>query len=93
MTITLPDEVVAIARDKARWEGNTVENFITRLITTEPLDYQLPETQSGIVRTREELEQKLMEGLDSLDRGEGIVVTPEFFEQLKRESLARLGLA
>ena len=43
------------------------------------------------IRSREQLDGLVQPGLDSLDRGEGIVLTNEWWEQERAQLVARLG--
>lgn len=86
MTITLPDNLVGVAQTRARENGfASVDAFFAKLVTHGVLDEPLIEFESEIpervrVKSRGELEQKLLQGLENRDRD--VVVTPEYFEQL-----------
>ncbi|HVK15616.1 MAG TPA: hypothetical protein VM533_01625 [Fimbriiglobus sp.] len=89
MTITLPDGLKAEAEAKAKAAGfPSVDTYVTSLILAdqpgEGEECDLPEPPQGasyVVNSREELEAKLLEGLNS----EPIPVTPEFWADLRRQ--------
>jgi len=43
------------------------------------------------IRSREQLDMLVQAGLDSLDRGEGITITDEWWEHGRSQLVARLG--
>jgi hypothetical protein len=89
MTITLPDAMKAEVEEKAKAAGfPSVDVYVASLIIADKPDedeeFDLPEPPPGasyVVNSREELEAKLLEGLNS---GPPIRVTPEFWADLRR---------
>ncbi len=89
MTITLPDSMRAEVEAKAKAAGfPSVEAYVASLIIADKPDESgesdMPEPPPGAsyaVNSREELEAKLLEGLNS---GPPIRVTPEFWEERQR---------
>jgi antitoxin ParD1/3/4 len=89
MTITLPDSMRAEVEEKAKAAGfASVDAYVASLIVADKPDESgesdVPEPPPGagyVVNSREELEAKLLEGLDS---GPPIPVTPEFWSDLQK---------
>jgi hypothetical protein len=82
MTITLPDEMREVLERNAKAAGfATVAEYVADLIHADESLASLPEPPPGAryaVNTREELEAKLLEGMD---RSGDVVAGPDFWEQ------------
>lgn len=95
MTICLPDEIATTAVAQAREAGYpTVDAYISRLVLEDSLDglpgdFDMPAPPERSFRNRAELEERLHEGMRSLERGEGIVITPEYFRKMREEARLR----
>lgn len=98
MTITLPDEMRAELEQRAKLGGfPSVEVYVAHvLLWSEPNaieddeDVELPPPPADadyVVNSREELERKLLEGLNS---GPAIPVTPEFWADLRKRVSERV---
>jgi antitoxin ParD1/3/4 len=81
--ISLPDTLSRYVEERVRegQYGDTGE-FIRELIQKDR-DEQLQEQRNS-------LEQELMTAADSLDRGEGADVTPEYWQELRHRARAQL---
>jgi hypothetical protein len=92
MTITLPDEMREELERKARDAGfASVDEYVADQLSTD--DIVLPDPPPGArysVRTREELEAKLLEGMN---REGDVVAGPGFWDDRRRaaEERARAG--
>jgi hypothetical protein len=79
MTITLPDEMREVLERNAKAAGfATVADYVADLIQSD--EVRVPEPPPGAryaVNTREELEAKLLEGMD---RSGDVVAGPDFWE-------------
>src|SRR4051794_7584356 len=92
----LPDSLRSFAEDQASKQGfSNVADFM-RSLATEALrrleqdtideteaDYGAPEEVT--VRSRKQLEEKLLEAVAEIERGEVVDVPPEYFKKLKAE--------
>lgn len=87
MTITLPDELREGAERKARAAGfDTVADYVCWLLQ-EPDETTNEYTPQDLgFESQEALDAHLQKSLDS---GPPILVTPEFWEQLRLDSAAR----
>lgn len=90
MTVKVP-EIIADMGEVKPPESVDVDSTGTPGSTLEY--YDIPGNEGCTVRTREELEAKLEEGYASLERGEGIVITPEYFEQLHERLRTKYGVS
>lgn len=95
MTITLPDELKDELERKARAAGfATTSDYVCWLVQRAEVDdapVDVPDPPSGaryVVRTREELEAKLIEGMD---RTGDVVADADFWERRRRALEARSG--
>lgn len=80
-TISLPvsDELLQWLRVRASTQGcDSLEQYIEDLI------------RRDVGWEPRWIEERLLEALDSLDRGEGIELTPQVWERKKRELLERI---
>lgn len=88
MTITLSNEVQALAVSKAKAAGFAdVSEFVSHIIESYD-DDSLPDPPAGasyVVNTKEELEQKLLAALESPAE----VVTPAYWARFKERVAAR----
>lgn len=76
-TISLPDETIEFAQAEARRKGfDSVDAYVASVLREERLR-----------EARKRLDAKLREAIES---GPGEPVTPEFWEDIRREGLARL---
>jgi hypothetical protein len=79
MTITLPDEMREVLERNAKAAGfGSVAEYVAWLVRTD--EVEVPEPPPGAryaVNTREELEAKLLEGMD---RSGDVVAGPDFWE-------------
>jgi antitoxin ParD1/3/4 len=86
MTITLPESMRGEVEAKAKAAGcPSVEEYVALLIASddspgyEPANVPVPDEL--VIRSREDLEAKILEGLNS---GTPVPATPEFWEELNR---------
>jgi Arc/MetJ-type ribon-helix-helix transcriptional regulator len=83
VSVPLPENLKQYVERRAAEDGyEDAGDFICELIR------QDQEAHQG--RTQEQLEALLLEGQESLDRGERIIVTPEYWEDFRREARERL---
>lgn len=91
MTITLPDEMREELEARAKAGGfPNLDAYVASVLTEVGDDgtdagFELPEPPPGasyVVNSREELEAKLLQSLDS---GPPIPVTPQFWADLRKE--------
>jgi hypothetical protein len=87
MSITLTPEAMKYAQATATESGfRDVDAYVNDLVMLDAIlksdewDRLIPERMS--VRSRKELEEKLTEAMVSLERGEGVAATPEFYSQI-----------
>lgn len=86
MTITLPDELKDGLERKARAAGfATITEYLTDLATDADPDAELTAADLGYA-SEEDLEAHLLESLNS---GPPILVTPEFWDELRKEVAVR----
>ncbi len=92
MTITLPDELKDGLERKARAAGfDTVAEYLLSLVPDDDARVEVPDPPPGAryaVQTREELEAKLLEGMN---REGDVVAGPDFWDQRRRALGARSG--
>jgi hypothetical protein len=93
MTITLPDSIAAEVQAKAKAAGfSSVDEYVAYLIVAdEPTADDLsgmPVPDELVIKSREDLEAKILEGLNS---GPPIRATPEFWEDMRRRIRERAG--
>jgi len=85
MIITLPDEIREELERKAKNAGfHSIEKYVTELIQTDEGPNTIPEPSPGAkftVNNREELEAKLLEGINT--RGD-VLVDHSFWEQRRK---------
>lgn len=85
MTITLPDELREELERKVRAAGfATVEEYVAELVQADEVPTPVPEPPPGArysVGTREELEAKLLEGIN---RASDVIAGPDFWEDRRR---------
>ena len=79
INIQLPDSMVAWIDKEAREDGFSSTSDFLQAIVSDALGK----------RCRERLDAKLQEGIDELDAGLGIAVTPEFWQQKKDKLINR----
>ena len=77
--IQLPDSMVELIDQEAREDGFSSANDFLQAIVSDALGK----------RCRERLDAALLEGIDELDAGLGIAVTPEFWQQKKEKLINR----
>lgn len=90
MTITLPDELRDELERKARAAGfPTVDEYIVSLVSEDESPVLVPDPPPGVrfaVRTREELEAKLLEGMN---RDGDVTADADFWERRRQALQAR----
>ena len=79
INIQVPDSMIELIDKEAREGGFSSSNDFLQAIVSDALDK----------RCRERLDAKLQEGIDELDAGLGIAVTPEFWQQKKDKLINR----
>ena len=92
MTITLPDELKDELERKARAAGfTTILDYLLSLAAEDEPRVDVPDPPPDaryVVRTREELEAKLLEGMN---REGDVVADADFWERRRRALAARSG--
>lgn len=90
MTITLPDGLKDELERKARAAGfATVSDYVVSLVSEDASPAQVPDPPPGAryaVRTREELEAKLLEGMN---RDGDVTADADFWERRRQALQAR----
>jgi antitoxin ParD1/3/4 len=83
MNVSLPDTLKRYVEERVSegGYGNTSE-YIRELIRQDREERKR--------QAQAKLEGLLLEGLESLERGEGIEVTPEYWQEFRREARERL---
>ena len=77
--IQMPDSMVELIDKEARKDGFSSANDFLQALVSDALGK----------RYRERLDAKLQQGIDELDAGLGIAVTPEFWQQKKEKLIDR----
>ena len=96
--LTLPPDVQSFVAEQMQVKGHTnVNDFVVEIIRQAKRAQVQAERDFGApehlrIRSRADLEAKLLEGIESLDRGKGIPVTAEFWPSLRDEIRQRFGV-
>ncbi len=86
LNISLPVEMKRFIEDKTSSGGyGTVSEYIRELVRADQ------KQEADLKAAEEKVVAMLLEGVRSLERGEGIEVTPEYWEGKKRELFERFG--
>ncbi len=78
MNVNLSENLQDFVKTQASRAGCSPEDFVENLIREHRKKMQ-----------KADLEAKLVEAIEQLDRGEGLDLSPDYFDQLKQNVIAR----